>query len=167
MIKLGLICALAAIALTACGPAVDHSEMAHNQHAAKAGAGVEVSSAIIHPPFQGRTTAAGFFALENTGAATRLVAAASPISETVEIHTHLREDGVMKMRRVEGVDIGTGETVIFKPGGYHLMMFNTKIDPNMTDAPLTLTYSDGTSVTLIVPIDGRSDSLQGNNNSGH
>ena len=43
---------------------------------------------------------------------------------TIEIHQHLYEDGMMKMREVPHLDIGPGETVHFKPGGYHLMLFD-------------------------------------------
>ena len=120
---------------------------------------VEVSSAVINPPFNGRTTSAGFMTLQNKGANTRLVSASSPISPRVEIHTHLKEDGIMKMRRVEGIDIAAGETITLKPGSYHLMMFDTVLADDMVEAPLTLTYSDGTDVTMIVPIEGRSEQM--------
>ena len=122
---------------------------------AQLGHAVEVSGAIINPPFTGRTTSAGFMTLQNKGGDARLIAASSPISETVEIHTHLKEDGVMKMRRVDGIDIPSGQTVVLEPGGYHLMMFNTTLADDVVEAPLTLSYADGTEVTMIVPIDGR------------
>lgn len=117
--------------------------------------GVEVSSAVINPPFSGRTTSAGFMTLENKGEATKLIAASSPISPRVEIHTHIDDNGVMRMRKVDGIPLASGETVELKPGGYHLMMFDTKLPDDQADAPLTLTYEDGTSVTMIVPIEGR------------
>lgn len=141
----------AALSLAACTGGADHSEAAHNKDAAAMTGGVEVSSAFIKPPFTGRTTAAAFMQLDNKGADTRLVSASTPISPRVEIHTHLNEDGVMKMRRIEGIDIAAGETVQLKPGGYHLMMFDTVIPEGETDAPVTLTYADGTEVTMIVP----------------
>lgn len=150
-----LICA--AFALSACGAGTDHSEMNHNKAAAKTLQSVEISNARIVPPFQGRTTAASFFTLENIGGDTQLIAASSPISKSVEIHTHLREGGVMKMRRIEAVDLPAGRSVEFKPGGYHLMMFKTKLPMDMTEAPLTLRYANGETVTIIVPIEGRDD----------
>lgn len=146
-----LLIVAAALSLAACSGEVDHSEMNHNTEAAAAMGGVEVSGAFIKPPFTGRTTSAAFMTLENKGTNTRLVSASSPISPRVEIHTHLEEDGVMKMRRVEGIDLAKGQAVELKPGGFHLMMFDTVIPEGDTDAPLTLTYSDGTEVTMIVP----------------
>ena len=143
--------AASAISLIACSGEMDHSKMNHDTTAAENIGAVEVSSAFIKPPFTGRTTAAGFMVLENKGMDTRLVAAASPISPRVEIHTHLEEDGVMKMRRVDGIDLPKGKSVELKPGGYHLMLFDTVMPEGDADAPLTLTYSDGSEVTMIVP----------------
>lgn len=132
------------------------------------GHNVQISSAYIKPPFAGRTTAAGFFTVQNKGGDARLVSASSPISEIVEIHTHLEEDGVMKMRRIEGVDLPAGETVEFKPGGYHIMMFNTVLADDQTEAPVTLTYADGTVVTLLMDIgDGPSGDTKAMDHSGH
>ena len=163
--------AAAALLLTACGGEMDHSQMSHNKDAAASMGSVEVSGAFIKPPFSGRTTAAGFMTLENKGPDTRLVSASSPISPRVEIHTHLEEDGVMKMRRVDGIALSKGESVTLKPGSYHLMMFDTVMPQGETDAPLTLTYSDGTEVTMIVPFadEAPEDGSQGMDHSkmGH
>ena len=152
------ICTAAALLLAACSGEMDHSKMDHHADAAASTGTVEVSSAFIKPPFTGRTTSAAFMRLENKGTDTRLISASSPISPRVEIHTHLHEDGVMKMRRVDGIDITAGETVELKPGGYHLMMFDTVIPDGAADAALTLSYADGTEVTMIVPLgDGPAD----------
>lgn len=146
-----LFVAAAALSLVACSGEIEHSDMGHGSSSSAMMGSVEVSNAFIKPPFTGRTTAAGFMTLDNKGADTRLVSASSPISQRVEIHTHLEEDGVMKMRRVEGIDLSKGQSVELKPGGYHLMMFETVIPEGDTDAPVTLTYADGTLVTMIVP----------------
>ena len=52
-----------------------------------------------------------------------LVDAYSPSAERVEIHTHQEVDGVMQMRRVEGIYVTSGLTLEFGPGGNHLMLF--------------------------------------------
>ena len=161
---------IAALMLTACGGEMDHSKMSHNKVAAEQMGGVEVSSAFIKPPFTGRTTAAGFMMLENKGADTKLVEARSPISPRVEIHTHLNEDGVMKMRRVDGIDLPKGASVELKPGSYHLMMFDTVVPEGESDTPLTLVYADGTEVTMVVPFgDGPQDAMDHDkmDHSGH
>ena len=152
--------ALVSTALLTCACGADPSVMdGYKSTSPQKGHNVEVSSAVINPPFTGRTTSAGFMTLQNKGKGTRLISASSPISPRVEIHTHLKEDGIMKMRRVDGIDIAAGETITLKPGGYHLMMFDTVLADDMVDAPLTLTYSDGTEMTMIVPIDGRGEEM--------
>ncbi|MCC3860341.1 copper chaperone PCu(A)C [Pseudemcibacter aquimaris] len=68
-----------------------------------------------------------FLTIKNNGADTdKLVGATSSISPRVEIHNHLMEDGVMKMRQVDGgIEIPAGGSVELKPGSYHIMMFET------------------------------------------
>lgn len=68
--------------------------------------------------------AAGYMVIRNQGdQLDRFVSGTSALVERVEIHTHLMEEGVMRMRRVENVDVPGGADVKFAPGGFHLMMF--------------------------------------------
>jgi len=161
-----LVISVAAI-LAACSghEGMDH-KMDHSSHESMDG--IVISSARVLPPFPGRDTAAGYFEITNHGdTADRLVSVTSPISDSVEIHNHIEEDGVMKMRRVEGVEIAPGETVIFKPGSFHLMMFKTTLPENQEDVSLTLNYENADSVTLIVDVDGRGDDQDEDYGSSH
>jgi copper(I)-binding protein len=76
----------------------------------------------------GAKVAAGYATLTNSGAtADRLVAAASEIAESAEIHEVRMVEGVMQMRPVpEGVIVPAGGEVALKPGSYHLMFFGLK-----------------------------------------
>jgi len=121
-----------------------HSEGEHT--------GIKVSSAYVTPPFPGRDVAGGFFQITNHGADDRLVSAASSISDAVEIHTHIEENGVMKMRKVDGVDLAKGETIAFQPGSYHLMMYGANIPEGTETVSVTLTYENADSMTLEVPL---------------
>ena len=56
----------------------------------------------------------------------RLVGASTPIADRVELHRHSMEDGVMKMGKVDSVDLEPGEYVTLEPGGYHLMLVGLK-----------------------------------------
>lgn len=140
--------------LSACG---NHDDMSHSEKHEKASAhmpkkGIEVSNGFIRPPLPGRDIAAGFFSITNHGADDRLVSAISPISDSVEIHTHTNENGVMKMRQIDGVDLASGETVEFKPGSFHLMMYGATIKDGTEDVAVTLTYEKADPVTLILPL---------------
>lgn len=150
--------------LTACG-AKDGAHSGHDMNMSEAKTGIVVSSARVLPPFPGKDTAAAYFELKNEGSDNRLLSVSSPISDAVEIHNHIEENGVMKMRRVDGVDVKAGGTVVFKPGSFHIMMFKVNLPETQEDVPLTLTYSDGTSVTLIAPIEGRGEAME--DHSGH
>ncbi len=112
---------------------------------------VEISSAYIKPPLAGRDIAAGYFDAQAIGADAALIGASSPVATRVEIHTHTMDGGVMRMRKVDRVELPAGETVRFEPAGYHLMMFGTDFG-DATDANVTLSYADGQTVTLSVPV---------------
>src|SRR5690606_35945517 len=91
------------------------------------------------------TVGAGFLTLVNRGGEDdRLTGARTPIAERVEIHTHRVEDGVMRMRPVEGgVALPAGGTVTFEPGGLHLMMIG--LDRKLVageSVPLTLDFAE-------------------------
>jgi hypothetical protein len=52
----------------------------------------------------------------------QLVGGVTPIAEYVEIHTHRMENGMMKMRKVDQVELPPHEEVVFAPGGNHIML---------------------------------------------
>ena len=114
--------------------------------------GVEVSDIYVAEPMKGRAMTAGYMRLDNTGEATRIVGASADVAERVELHTHLDEGGVMKMRQVEGVDVPAGGTVVFEPGALHLMMFGVEVPEGTTETNITLRYENGETVTLTAPI---------------
>jgi periplasmic copper chaperone A len=71
----------------------------------------------------GASTGAGYMTIINKGTAPDRVSCVSDdASAQCQIHSMTMEDGVMKMRPVEGgLEIKPGETVTLKPGGYHVM----------------------------------------------
>ena len=67
-----------------------------------------------------------YFLIENKGSADdKLISLSSSISPGVEMHEHTMKDGVMKMSKVDAIEISAGGSTQLKPGGYHIMMFNT------------------------------------------
>ncbi len=52
----------------------------------------------------------------------RLIGASSPEAETVEVHGHFKDGDVMRMRRLDGVDVPAGGSAYLAPGGYHVML---------------------------------------------
>ena len=74
----------------------------------------------------GAKVAGGYMLIRNQGAADRLVSASSPASAKVELHVHVNEGGVMKMREVPGYDVPAKGSFELKPGGAHLMFLDIK-----------------------------------------
>ncbi|BAO45550.1 copper chaperone PCu(A)C [Thiolapillus brandeum] len=95
------------------------------------------------PP--GLTTSAGFLTLHNKGNKEhKLVAAESPATGMVELHTHINDNGVMRMRPVENIPVAPGGTTKLQPGGYHLMLMMLKKPLKSGDKmPITLEFEDG------------------------
>ena len=77
---------------------------------------------------KGASTGAGYMTITNKGTAPDRVSCVSDdASAQCQIHSMTMEDGVMKMRPVEGgLEIKPGETVTLKPGSFHVMLLDLK-----------------------------------------
>ena len=75
----------------------------------------------------GAKVAGGYMVIRNVGAAgDKLVSASSPAAAKVELHVHINDNGVMKMREVQGYDVPAKGSFELKPGGAHLMFMDIK-----------------------------------------
>lgn len=96
----------------------------------------------------GERPAVMFVKLHNKGASTRLVSAASPDFERIELHTHKKNpDGMMRMVQVEDFAVPANGMLALKPGGHHLMLFGFKGAKDDTVA-VTLQFADGQTVNV-------------------
>jgi len=103
------------------------------------------------PP--GTPNTAAFMVLKNdTDQPVKPVAAASAAAGRAELHTHLHENGVMKMRQVESIEIPAKGEAVLKPGGLHVMLFEVGALSEQTPVPLTLTLDDGETLVLSLPV---------------
>lgn len=90
-----------------------------------------------------------FMVLAGGAAADRLVAATSPAAGAVELHTHVMEGGVARMRAVPTIDVPAGGRVELKPGGLHVMLINLKAPLKTGDSvPLTLRFEKAGEVAI-------------------
>lgn len=108
------------------------------------------------PPSQ--TITAAYMTIENqTGADISLRSARTKVAQTVELHKMELVDGMMKMHRVETIDIPAGRTAELKPGGYHLMVIGLKKELKEGDkVTITLEFSGNLSKTITIPVKPRS-----------
>jgi copper(I)-binding protein len=116
----------------------------------KAGS-LTVEAVWARPSVGTRGNSAAYCTIHNAGStADRLVAAATPYAGKVELHTHIRDGDVMRMRPVEGgIPVPAGGMVALKPGGYHVMIMQLKQPIVMGGTlPLTLTFEKAGAVTV-------------------
>jgi copper(I)-binding protein len=114
-------------------------------------------------------TSAVYMILEASGdQGDRLVGAASPAAASAELHTHLVEGGVAKMRPVAGVEIEPGAPTVLEPGGLHIMLIGVRNKLVEGEAlPLSLTFEDAGTIEVEVPIRGVGSGVSHGGRGGH
>ncbi|HHQ4684841.1 TPA: copper chaperone PCu(A)C [Aeromonas veronii] len=121
--------------------------------AAPALAKVEAVDGYVRLLPPGSPNTAAFMVLKNDAdQPVKLVAAASAAAGRAELHTHLHENGVMKMRQVENIEIPAKGEAVLKPGSLHIMLFEVGTLSEQTPFPLTLTMDDGQKLDLSLPV---------------
>lgn len=117
-------------------------------------AGISVEHAYARAVPHGQPNSAAFMVLKNsTGHDRALVEARSNVSKAVELHTHLKEGGMMRMRRVEKIDIKANSKTVLQPGGLHVMFIGLKQALNVGEhIELELVFDDGEVIKLRVPV---------------
>lgn len=115
---------------------------------------VSVADPYVRAVPPGQPNSAAFMQLSNQSDADHiLVGAESAVAKTVELHTHVMEEGMMKMRRIEKIDLPAGQEVALQPGGLHIMLIglNQELTPD-TQVALTLVFEDGSKSEIQAPV---------------
>lgn len=158
------ICALAATLALSGAAMADHARHGHqiDVHAAEAQKGAYAATLMnlgIEQPWSRALpptaqTGAVFVSIHNQGPDERLIAAASPVAEQTELHTHRMQEGLMQMIQVKGIEIpGHGGRLELKPGGYHIMLIGLKQPLREGDRfPLQLTFEKSGTLELEVEV---------------
>ncbi len=91
-----------------------------------------------------------FMVIKNNGDKdVRVVKADNKLSKLTELHTHVNDGGVMKMRPVPVIEIKAKGEVALKPGGLHVMLIDLKAPMKEGDVvPIALGFDDGSSKTV-------------------
>ena len=107
-----------------------------------------IGAAVRLPAVTGRP-AAGYFRLIGGAKGDTLVGVASPLAQRIELHNSSMAGGVMRMDKILAVKLAPSETVEFKPGGNHLMIFGiaATLKPGAT-LPLTFRFASGATVKV-------------------
>ncbi len=127
---------------------------------------VEDAYARAVPP--GQMNSASFMTLKNSEAKdVALVSGTSSVAKAVELHNHISEDGVMKMRQVKQINIpATGSTTL-QPGGLHVMLIGLTQDlAEGQEIDLKLEFSDGSNQMLNIPVKKVMNGMKGHSHGG-
>ena len=123
---------------------------------AKAG-DLVISQAWSRATPNGAKIGTGYFTIENKGTtADKLIGVSGDISDKIEVHEMSMNNGVMKMRPVDGgLVIEPGKTVKLGPNGYHLMIMDLKSPLKQGGKlPVTLEFEKAGKVAVTLDVQG-------------
>jgi hypothetical protein len=111
-------------------------------------------------------TGAAYLTVRNGGdAADRLVGVASEVADRAELHSSVVQDGVMRMRPVDAVEVPAGGEAVLEPGGLHVMLIGLKAPLEEGDSfALRLVFEDAGEVEVVTTIE---DIAHGGAGTGH
>jgi len=119
--------------------------------------GIELHDAYARASTPMAKSGAAFMMIHNHGGPDdRLIGAASPVAERVELHTHIENDeGVMRMVHVEeGFELPTDGEIHMKRGGRHVMFLglNESFEQGKK-IPLTLVFEKAGEMAFEIEVD--------------
>lgn len=97
---------------------------------------------------------AAYFVLRNDSARDDvLLSAASDAAKVVELHTHVHDRGVMRMRQIPSIPVKAHMDTAFMPSGLHVMLIDLKEKLSEGDEiSLTLEFAQAGKVSFKVPV---------------
>lgn len=117
-------------------------------------ADIMVEGAFLRASPKVANAGAGFLTIHNHSAtADSLLGAEAAVSRTVELHTHVKDGDVYRMRPVAAIPVPAHGTVALKPGGDHIMFvgLNAPLKEGDTVA-VTLTFENAGKVAVAMPV---------------
>ena len=115
---------------------------------------ISAEGAWIRPTLGANRNTAAYVTLMNTGSTVdRLIGGSLPGADKLEVHNSIMEDGVMRMRRQDGIDIPAAGSVTLMPGGFHIMVFDLEAPLKSGDTvSLTLHFENAGDLTVKAPV---------------
>ncbi len=85
----------------------------------------------------------------------RLIGVSADVAEMAQIHESTMQDGVMKMRPVEAIEVPAHGEAALEPGGLHIMLMGLKAPLEEGKSfPLTLTFENAGEIEVMTTIEG-------------
>ena len=122
--------------------------------AAVFGADVEIDGAYARASIPNVPNSAAFFVIKNNSDKNIAITSAnSDIAEKNELHTHIKENKMMKMIKIEKLVVPAKSSLELKSGGDHVMLIGLKKELKAGDEiSLELSFSDGDKKSIKVPV---------------
>jgi copper(I)-binding protein len=113
---------------------------------------LEIEHAWVRP--SAGPNGAVYLEIDNKGSAPdRLVEASTPAAGKAELHTHIMDGNIARMRPVDAIEVTPGSATVLRPGGLHIMMVGLKAPLKEGDkVALTLTFEKAGKVDIAVPV---------------
>ena len=86
---------------------------------------VSVDGAWARATVPGQMGSAAYFTIRNAGGPDKLLSVTSPAADA-SLHSTSMDNGVMRMRPLQALDVPEKGTVELKPGGTHVMLMGLK-----------------------------------------
>lgn len=120
-------------------------------------ASFSVTEAVV-PVAAGANTAV-YFNLTNSGTkADSLVKAETSVAQNVEIHRSFQDpSGMMKMEEQDAVKVDPGQTVMFEPGSYHVMLLDVDDLTEGDTVKIDLMFAESETLTIEATVVSYSD----------
>ena len=122
--------------------------------AAVFGADIEIDGAYARASIPNVPNSAAFFVIKNNSDKDIAITSAnSDIAEKNELHTHIKENQMLKMMKIEKLVVPAKSSLELKSGGDHVMLMGLKKELKAGDEiSLKLSFSDGDKKKIKVPV---------------
>ena len=122
--------------------------------AAVFGADIEIEGAYARASIPNVSNSAAFFVIKNNSDKDIAITSAnSDIAEKNELHTHIKENKMIKMMKIEKLVVPAKSSLELKSGGDHVMLMGLKKELKAGDEiNLELSFSDGDKKSIKVPV---------------
>lgn len=163
-VALALLVALSIFAVTNCGSdtaEISETEVISND---ETGSGLSITDVWSRQPAQGQNMSAIYAVVNNpTDKDITITDVVTSISDRIELHETLMNDGVMSMEhRPEGFTVPAKGQFLFEPGGPHVMVFDIDPDNYPQEFDVTFIYDGGS-----VEVKGETRSIAGDDPHAH
>ena len=113
-----------------------------------------IENAYVRATIPGTSISSAYMEIENkSGETITLMSVNSSASPRIEFHQHTMHNGMMRMRKLNTIDIKPKERVKLQPSGLHLMLFDVTPPLKAQEhIELTLNFSNKKYIAVQLPV---------------